>query len=402
MVTAAVMDIDLGQAENATERVASELLLAAVALDRFSVDMVERVMERFREMERDLVAAMIDIDFMTPRNETQRADRIEALMEIAEDIVADAYDDIIEETAADLQVVAEVAGGAAVNAFALILGAAFIAGLLLLSTKRLRAIADEARFDGATIPEWFGQQQADAMFRFRRVVMNGAANDLDTAEIIESVTGTRAAQRRDGVFQVPRRNAETLIRTAVQAVSTAAKLEFFEENAAGADDGSDRGVRDSGDTGGGGRGVVDKTARDSVLVGVSQLSTLDNRTSSTCMAYSGKRWRYPDYEPVGHSLPFAGGTPRHFHCRSQIIPLIHWHEDALGTQASMFGHVPGSWTYDTWLKSRPESEQRDILGPTKFDLWRQGKLDLTDLVDQRGNPLTVAELVRRFGRRQAE
>lgn len=356
-----------------TERLASELLLAAVAFERFSVDMTARMMDRFDAMERELVEAIIDLDFMATRNDKVRRDRIAELMTVAEDIVAEAYEDIVEDTVDDLQTVAETAEGSAVNAFALVLGAAFVVrNLRTVPVERLDEIADNARFEGATVPEWLAVQQADMFFRFKRAVMQGEANDLTLSEIIDSIRGTEEAQYQDAALMPARRNAETLARTAVQTVSTAARLAFYEANG------------------------------DGVLKAVGQISTLDSRTSAVCIAYSGARWRIPGYEPIGHALPFNGGTPRHWRCRSQIVPIINLKDEPLGQQASAVGPVPAHWTYEDWLRSRPETEQRDILGPTKFDLWKAGKISLADLVDQRGNPLSVAELLRRFSRRRPD
>ena len=362
----------MAREQTETERVASELLLTAIAFERFGSDMTSRVMEHFRAMERDLVAVMVDIDYQAPRSKAERDERLAALMDAAEDIVEDTYREITDEMTDDLRTVAETSEGSAVNALFLAFGAAFLVGKLrAVPVERLHDVADGVRFDGATVSEWLSQQQADTFFRFKRAVMDGGSNDLTIAEIIETLTGSREAQRRDGAFQTPRRNVETLIFTAVQVVATAARLALYEMS-------------------------------DGLVPAVGHLSILDSKTSQICMAYSGKRWRLPDYDPIGHNLPFGNATPRHFRCRSQTIPVFDLRETATGTQSSESGQVPAQWTYEDWLRSRSEEDQRDILGPTKYDLWKRGKLSFSDLVDQRGNPLTVAELTKRFSRRQAD
>jgi hypothetical protein len=370
MAQAAQADIE---EQTETERVASELLLAAIAFERFSVDMTARIMTRFEEMERDLVAAMLDLDYQAPRNETQRKARISQLMTVAEDIVGNTYDDISDDMVTDLRTVAEVSEGSTINALALVLGAAFVVGKLRgVPLERLHEISDDARFDGALISEWLEHQQDDTMFRFQRVIMDAEANGLDIGDVVESIRGARAAQRQDGAFQTARRNVETLIKTFVMVVVTQARLETLRIN--------------SGEEG--------------AVIAVGQISTLDSRTSDICIAYAGRRWTVPDYEPIGHTLPFNGGTPRHPRCRSQIVPIIS--RDSKPNSATDYGPVPAKWSYEDWLRSRPADEQKDILGATKYDLWRKGKMNFRDLVDQRGNPLSVAELVRRFSRRQPD
>jgi hypothetical protein len=63
-----------------------------------------------------------------------------------------------------------------------------------------------------------------------------------------------------------------------------------------------------------------------------------------------------------------------------------------GTRASMSGPVSGKTTFEAWLKKRSVEEQNKVLGVGKAKLWRSGKIGFSDLVDQRGNPLTLAQL----------
>ena len=362
-----------------TEQIASELLLTAIAIERFSADMTRRIMRRFREMERDLIAAILDSDFQAPRDDVERKAQQAELMLLAADIVGAAYDDIIYEVTNDLETVAEVSSDSTSTALALVLGLAFLG----LSRTRLREIAEDTLFEGGTVEDWFRQHEADALFRFRRAIQDGAENDQSTGEIIDTIVGTDEVQRQDGIFQPSKRNAEVLIVTIAAAVATAARLATITEAR----------VSDEGG------GIGDEGGDESVVKVVGQLSILDSRTSAVCMAYSGKRWSLPDYRPIGHNLPFAGGTPRHWRCRSQIIPIIDPKVRPTGTQASESGEVPAHWTFEDWLRSRPQDEQRDVLGAGKYDLWKAGKLSVSDLVDQRGNPLTVAALVKRFAKR---
>lgn len=345
-----------------TDELAALLLLAAVGHERFAADMTARVMEHFRQMERDLVTAVIDSDVLGHENPQRQKSAANALANAGEDIVLDTYDTIIEEIEADLRALAEATEGSVVNALIMVFGPEYAVKFLrTVPVETLHEIADGALFEGATTEQWFVQQAGDSVFRFRRAMTEAAANaatGLSIDDVVETIRGSRESRRTDGIFQQPRRNAEVLLRTVVQAVATAVRRASFEANP------------------------------DTVAM-VGQQSVLDSRTSEICIAYSSKRWRLPGYEPVGHSLPFNGGTPRHWRCRSQIIPLI-------GN-----ADVPG-WTYEEWLNSRSEDEQRDILGAAKWELWRSHRLSLSETLDQRGNPLGVSELIRRFGRRQPD
>lgn len=144
-----------------------------------------------------------------------------------------------------------------------------------------------------------------------------------------------------------------------------------------------------------------------VIEGVQQISTLDKRTTPICQARDGKRWTL-EGEPIGHSIPYNGGPPLHYQCRSAEIPVIinPLPKSVLdkippSQRASMYGPVDQSLTYEGWLKrevsKRGDQWGEDILGPSKFKLWKSGKLGLADMLDQRGNPLSVAELLKRHG-----
>jgi hypothetical protein len=64
-------------------------------------------------------------------------------------------------------------------------------------------------------------------------------------------------------------------------------------------------------------------------------------------------------------------------------------------QASMDGQVSDTFTYEEWLRTKSETEQMAILGPSKFELWKAGAISFTDLVDESGRPMTIDEIRRK-------
>jgi hypothetical protein len=48
--------------------------------------------------------------------------------------------------------------------------------------------------------------------------------------------------------------------------------------------------------------------------------------------------------------------------------------------------------YEDWLNKQSQATQQDILGPARWEMWDKGSVGLTDLVDQKGYPLTLAQL----------
>ena len=107
-----------------------------------------------------------------------------------------------------------------------------------------------------------------------------------------------------------------------------------------------------------------------------------------------------DGTPLEGALPFNGGPPRHFNCRSSLIPVLKSFEELglpkidfpEGTRASIDGQIPADISFNDFLRGKSATFQNNLLGPAKARLWRSNKITLKQLVDVRGNPLTVAEL----------
>jgi len=68
-----------------------------------------------------------------------------------------------------------------------------------------------------------------------------------------------------------------------------------------------------------------------------------------------------------------------------------------GERASMNGPVPSNLTYNDWLKTQSVEFQKSVLGPGKWKMWSENKLDMMDLIDNSGNPLTLKQLAANLG-----
>lgn len=231
-------------------------------------------------------------------------------------------------------------------------------------------IATGVILNGATISTWTRRQAKTTQDLF----MDQVRLSLEAGESTQQATtriigGTVDGVAVPGIMDTTRRKAETLVRTSIAEVVNSAALQSFQE-------------------------------MNDVVKQVQQISTLDSRTSDICIAYSGLVWDVNTLEPIGHDLPFNGGPPRHFNCRSRLVPVmksfaelgIDATEVPLATRASMDGEVPGDITFDRFLKGKSKTFQDDLLGPGRARLWRNGDITLTQLVDFRGNPLTLDQL----------
>lgn len=227
---------------------------------------------------------------------------------------------------------------------------------------------------GAQNGEWWKRQAKDTSWRFATAVRQGVIAGETNQQIVARVAGTTLSQ---GVIDVSKRNAQALVHSAVQSVANAARRETFENNS-------------------------------DVIMGIRQVSTLDGHTTDICIAYSGVEWDLVTKAPIGRNkLPYNGGVPRHWGCRSVEVPITKSFRE-LGldipelnlpppTRASSGGPVPRTMTMAAFLRKKGADFQNEVLGPGRAELWRKGRITLTQLLDLKGNPLTLTQLEAKYG-----
>ena len=128
------------------------------------------------------------------------------------------------------------------------------------------------------------------------------------------------------------------------------------------------------------------------------VSTLDGRTSPICIGNDGKVLTDRSLNPAPGSRP-----PVHWNCRSVTsFVLSSWRELGFDiedltaeTRASMNGQVPRAVRFPDFFNDQSEEFQRELLGPTKFELFQSGEFEITDFIDNSGMFFTVDELRRR-------
>jgi SPP1 gp7 family putative phage head morphogenesis protein len=235
----------------------------------------------------------------------------------------------------------------------------------------LEGIAQSSLIQGATIGDWFARLNESARFDIERVVKNGVLLGQTNAQIAKELIGI--GDKGGQPIAKARRDAMAITRTAVQTVANDTRVASLEANS-------------------------------NIIKAVQWVSTLDSRTSEICVVRSGKTWTYPDFKPIKHKIPWNGGPPAHWNCRSTFIPITKSFAELTGgkikdtiepaTRASMDGQVAADLTFDQFLKNKPPEFADKMLGKGRAELWRSGKITLNQLLDQRGNPLTLAQLKR--------
>lgn len=360
--------------QSANEEIADEQRQHAVDLQRLAAGIVAAIAASFVALRTGLVGIIAGLDLdAASSGATQQKKLADKAVAAAKKIAAEGYGSIADEVLAalhDLVLHENERAAAAINApFLAVVEDGGIVKPDDLSAARAAEIAESALIEGAPVSDWLERQAGDLVLRFTDAIRRGIAEGMTNAQMTDLVRGTRANSYKDGLVAISQRGAEALVRSAVMAVSNEAQLRFWTESAS------------------------------DVLKGFLHLSTLDNRTSLICVSRSGKMWTV-DGDPIGgHKLPFRR-PPLHWRCRSVLTPITKSWQDlgidapemSPGTRASMDGQVPADLDFDTWLRGKSEVFQDDLLGVKRADLWRRGKIGLTDLVDQAGRELTVAQL----------
>lgn len=283
-----------------------------------------------------------------------------------------------------------------------------------VSAERIRALVTTDPFGGGprahrTLSQWWATLEAADADRVFSVIALGVTESQTVDDMIRNL---------QAVHPVNRRNAEAIVRTAVNHVSNASRQAWYEAN-------------------------------NDVIAALRWTATLDGRTSAICRARDGHFTPVEGTSTKGVPRPWlqplAARPPAHPNERSIMTPALDedgladampdrpfvrdvrtrrrrerdfraeareaagprwrrmstkqrnnairrrkkaWAREAIGT-------VPGDTNYDAWLRRQPTAFQNEVLGRGKAVMFRKG-LKLDKYVDRRGDELTLEELVDKF------
>lgn len=318
-----------------------------------------RVRSLFRALFREIVNLVRENDPTQRRRLQTRLAELRALLdEQIEPRVIGGIEDargLIKETIIGLAVAQVTATLGAINS-----AAGEPSATRLPSAEALRQAVERALIpvgdQQAPIDEWLDRLGQRAIERIGDEIRRGIQQGDDIQTILQNIQGTAAQRFQDGIAAQVTESIQFLVRTYANNALNEARIAAFVENA-------------------------------DFVRAVRHVSILDNRTTRICIARSGGRYSVPSFEPIPpNRLPFLGGPPYHFRCRSTIVPDVRQGD---GLQEP---------TFQEFLERQSEARQREILGARRWQLWRDGRLSLTDLIDAAtGQPLTLEQLRERLG-----
>lgn len=351
----------------ANEQLQDQAITHALYLSGYTKGTAAKILKLLKRTHNDLVSQLNVALERMPQSEFNVA-RIDAILSSVNGLIRSAYADVSNELDVQLKGLATYETGYQAQLFTNILPeqVAFTA----ITGEQAYAAAMARPFQSRLLKEWMGGLETDLAVKVRDAVRFGFVEGQTTADIVRKIRGTKALNYADGLLDINARNAETIVRTAIGHTASYARDLTY-------------------------------AANDDIIKGIKWLSTLDSRTTPICQMRDGLVYTNETHKPVGHSYPWLGGPGRaHMNCRSSsTVVLKSWKElgidaeDAdVSTRASLDGQVPADTTYAQWLKGKSATLQDEVLGKTRGELFRSGKITLDRFYAKDGRTYTLEEL----------
>lgn len=360
------------------EHIEDKLIDRALVLERVQAGLVRDAARTLLDTQRELTTLLINKDPTAVQRTTYQQARLEAILREMRGILNASYHKLDVDLQRELRELYTLESQYVVGTVNQAAGAAIAAHKItpeLLQSSVKFALVQTGETGAARLSDYWSNQKEDTRKRFEREMRAGVLSGESLGQLIARVKGgTTGGIQRPGFMNVSRRNAETLVRTATLTVTGNARRDMYAANS-------------------------------DIISGIRQISTLDSRTTKICMGYSGAAWTIPDYKPIApNDLPHNGGTPRHPRCRSGELSILREFSDLpkrkqakipQSNRASMDGQIPKDITFDDWLRRKDVNSPGfadEMLGATSAQLFREGRISLRDLLDQKGRPLRVADI----------
>lgn len=357
--------------------IADGIIKVSVDLNRVEIGMQVQAVKLMEELEKELVALVAQYDPSSLTRTAAQQKRLVKMLDDARSIIKDSYSNLSKTSLKDSAKAANAINKEVVSIINESSGISLIS--YNASLQEIRQIAKGTLIHGAKSAEWWSRQAGDLQFKFEVQMREAMTNGESIGDMVRRIRGTWDKDKRmfvGGIMRASTANAAALARTSVINIANQSRIDLYRENS-------------------------------DVVGGMEWLSVLDSRTSTICKALDGLRWDL-DYKPIGHSKNWPGATA-HWSCRSSQVPFIKGLDDLPETTQKKIsknkraqsgfkqGPVSINTKYEDWFTKQPKADQKEILGPTKYKMWNDGKLSIADLTDVTNRPLTVDELIAKYG-----
>jgi SPP1 gp7 family putative phage head morphogenesis protein len=221
----------------------------------------------------------------------------------------------------------------------------------------------DSRYGGLLLRGFIDDAMRPGLERVTAAIRAGYFQGQTTNQILQAVRGTRAAGFTDGIWQIVNRDAETIVRTALQHAATQAKIATYEANS-------------------------------DIVRGVTWNAALEASTCGVCGALDGQ------------NFPMDKGPrpPLHPRCRCAVTASLDERFKFLDQGATRFSrtpdgdveYVPAKQTFYGWLKEQPMDYVESVIGPSRAKLLLDGGLSAQSFADlqlgRRFAPLNLRQM----------
>ena len=356
--------------KNANSDLYDEAVLAMLLLLRFSESVKAEAFSRLRLLEKKLGALIQTFDPTSPTRRDSQLKQLRLLTKEANKEIKKTMAFIQKKNKKSYLGYGSIESRRAINALNKTIGFKYLDKRF--TKKQIEEITDKTLIDGKTIDEVFKDQTIAMEKRFK-----AEATDYLAEYQLAGRTGSEASGILDrmkvlgGMLVFSKKAIDSISQTTITATA--------------------QDVRRS----------ANDQASDIILYH-EWISILDGATTPGCRIRAGKLYD-ENYRPVGHKVPFGSGPPRHWRCRATISIILKPIEelDKVDKRFSSLpqkqrvafgGQVPQDTTFNGWLKTRPETEQMEILGKKRWVLWKNNNLSVSDMVNQADRQITLVEL----------
>lgn len=318
-----------------------------VNLLRRANGIVKDVLDLLIEAENDIKYQIIKIDPTGVRKSYQEA-RLEKLLEAVQERIADVKERMRDSIRSELQGLTKYEASNQAQMLKNVIPIEIAVNVP--PAEALVAIVNSTPIEGRFFKDWIDIWEKASVDAMNQAIRIG---------VLEGETQSQIVRRVVEAGQVRRNAATQLVRTGVTHVTNEARQLTWANNT-------------------------------DIVTGWTFVATLDSRTTLTCASLHGTSY------PIGE----GPRPPRHRNCRSTTVSTLKsWRdlgvdidEFSPGMQSSMNGVVPSDITFTTWLKSQSAATQKEILGASRYKLFKTGKINVDYFTDSQGNTLTLDQL----------
>lgn len=359
-------------ARTVNDRLQDETVAHGLYVSRYSTGVARRMVALLNKLDSELAAKlMVLLD--GKRADTYSARRLASLLAGVRDLNQQAYEPVNTALTRELTRYVEYEVGYQLDLFSSVIPQQILKHVPLqsIAPEQVYAGAVAQPFQGRLLKEWGKKLESDRLDKITNAVRSGFLQGETVEQIVKRVAGTPQRNREDGVINTARRDLAVVTRTAVNHMASTARQEFAQANS-------------------------------DIVKAKQWSSTLDTHTSQWCIIRDRKLYTL-DGKPLGHVVPYLRGPGKiHFCCRSgEILITKSWEELQIppgelsnATRASMDGQVPAHTSYADWLTRQPYTRQEQVLGVTRAQMLREGKITVPEMFNDAGEYLTLDALRR--------